>query len=385
MSASAPASVAPARALVGGRSLANLLSTPLILVAGLVAIALFSQYRGDVVFDRVVTVMFINLLLTVALQIFMGNSGFGSFGQYAFVTIGAYSSIWFSLSPQQKVLALPDMPKDWWLYTQQTPFLVAVLIAAAIAAVGGGLIGVALVRLRGASFTIATFALLIVVNRVALQWEELTRGARTVLGIPKYTDLPVALFWASFVIVLAFAFKISTIGLKLRATREDEAAAASIGINAAWVRWVAWTLCALLSGLGGALWAHFIQQFSPHNFYLRETFLIVAMLVIGGAGSVSGAVIGAVLVALGQEQLRQVENWINVERTSGSGIAGLIPFEVRGFADIVLAIAIILILVWRPAGITGGREITFASFRRLWPGKRTTPAGDADIVLGETS
>jgi branched-chain amino acid transport system permease protein len=377
MNASAPASIAPPRTRAGSRSLINLLSTPVILVGALVLIALFSQFRGDVVFDRVVTVMLINLLLTVALQIFMGNSGFGSFGQYAFVTIGAYASIWFSLSPKQKSLALPDMPKDWWLYAQHQPFVVAILIAAAIAAAGGGLIGVALVRLRGASFTIATFAMLIVVNRVALQWEALTRGARTVLGIPKYTDLPVALFWASLVVVLAFAFKESTIGLKLRATREDEAAAASIGVNAAWVRWVAWTICAGLSGLGGALWAHFIQQFSPNNFYLHETFLIVAMLVIGGAGSVSGAVLGAVLVALGQEQLRQVENWIN-------GSVGL-PFEVRGFADIVLAIAIILVLIWRPSGITGGREITLKTFRRLWLGMRSAPAGDADVVLGETS
>ena len=377
MTASAPASIAPPRTRGGNRSLVNLLSTPVILVGALVLIALFSQFRGDVVFDRVVTVMLINLLLTVALQIFMGNSGFGSFGQYAFVTIGAYASIWFSLSPKQKSLALPDMPKDWWLYAQHQPFVVAILIAAVIAAAGGGLIGVALVRLRGASFTIATFAMLIVVNRVALQWEALTRGARTVLGIPKYTDLPVALFWASLVVVLAFAFKESTIGLKLRATREDEAAAASIGVNAAWVRWVAWTICAGLSGLGGALWAHFIQQFSPNNFYLHETFLIVAMLVIGGAGSVSGAVLGAVLVALGQEQLRQVENWINVS-------VGL-PFEVRGFADIVLAIAIILVLIWRPSGITGGREITLNTFRRLWLGRRSAPAGDADVVLGETS
>jgi branched-chain amino acid transport system permease protein len=367
------------------RSLVNTLSTPVILIVGLAIIALFTQWRADVVFDRVVTVLFINLLLAVGLQIFMGNSGLGSFGQYAFVTIGAYSSIWFSLTPAQKRMALPDMPKTWWLFEQHQPFLIAILIAVAIGGLFGALIGVPLVRLRGASFTIATFALLIVVNRVALQWAELTRGARSVLGIPKYTDLNVALIWAALVIVIAFAFKESTIGLKLRASREDEDAAASIGINAAWGRWVSWTLSAAISALGGALWAHFIQQFSPHNFYLRETFLIVAMLVIGGTGSVSGAAIGAVLVALGQEELRQVENWINVERTANSVVGNLIPFEVRGFADIVLAIAIILVLVWRPSGITQGREITINTFRRLLPGGRRIPKGEADPVLGKTS
>jgi branched-chain amino acid transport system permease protein len=383
MNASVPAPGARARAQTRLAALLNTLSTPVILIAGLVLIALVSQFRGDVVFDRVVTVLFINLLLTVGLQVFMGNSGLGTFGQYAFVTLGAYASIWFSLTPAQKRLALPDMPKTWWLYEQHQPFLIAVLIAVVVTAIFGAVLGIPFVRLRGAQFSIATFALLIVVNRVALQWQELTRGARTVLGIPKYTDLPVALAFAALIIVIAFAFKESTIGLKLRAAREDEDAAASIGINAAWTRWVAWTLSAAISGLGGALWAHFIQQFSPHNFYLHETFLIVAMLVIGGAGSVSGAVVGAVLVGLGQEELRQIENWVNVERTAGSGIFGLIPIEVRGFADIVLAIAIILVLVWRPSGITGGREITLNTFRRLLPGGRRVPKGEAEPVLGD--
>ena len=94
------------------RSLLSKVSTPVILGAIIVLIALIAALRNDVVFERVVTVMFIHLLLTVALQIFMGNSGLGSFGQYAFVLIGAYASLWFSLSPQEKSLALPDMPEE---------------------------------------------------------------------------------------------------------------------------------------------------------------------------------------------------------------------------------------------------------------------------------
>jgi branched-chain amino acid transport system permease protein len=350
-------------------------STPVILVGGLLLIALLTVARNDIVFERVVTVMFIDLLLAVALQIFMGNSGLGSFGQYAFVAIGAYASIWFSLTPMQKRLALPDMPQTWWLFQQHQPFLVSILIGATIAAVVGGLVAIALVRLRGASFTIATFALLIVVNRVALQWQELTRGARTVIGIPKYTGLWTAFVWGAIVVVLAFAFKESPLGLKLRASREDEDAAASVGVNTQLMRWVAWTVSVFFSGLGGALWAHFIQQFSPNNFYLKETFLIVAMLIIGGSGSVSGAVIGAVLVALTQEELRQMENWINAERLAENWLGALIPFDVRGFADIVLALAIILVLIWRPSGITRGREITFGTFRR-WAIRRPRPTPD---------
>lgn len=332
-------------------------STPFILVGIMLAIGLISEMRNDVVFERVVTVMFINLLLAVALQAFQGNSGLGTFGQYAFVAIGAYSSIWFSLTQREKKRALPDMPENWWLYKQHLDFIPAILVAAGITTVVGAIAGIAFVRLRGASFTIATFAFLIVINRVALQWSELTRGARTVLGIPKYTGLWDAFVWASLGVLVAYLFKQSPLGLKLRATREDEDAAESLGVNAAFVRWSAWTFSVFLSAVGGALWAHFIQQFSPHNFYIKETFLIVAMLIIGGSGSVSGAVIGAIAVAMSQEGLRQVENWVNIERSKGTWVETVVPFQLVGFTEIVIAIAIILVLIVRPSGITGGREI----------------------------
>jgi branched-chain amino acid transport system permease protein len=364
-------------------------STPVILVGIILAFAVVADVRNNVVFERVVTVMFINLLLVVALQVFQGNSGLGNFGQYAFVTIGAYSSIWFSLSQQEKKRALPDMPEGWWLYEQHMDFVPAVLTAAGITTVVGAVAGIAFVRLRGASFTIATFAFLIVVNRVALQWSELTRGSRTVLGIPKYTGLWDAMVWASLGVLVAFMFKESALGLKLRASREDEDAAASLGVNAALMRWTAWTACVCLSAIGGALWAHFIQQFSSHNFYIKETFLIVAMLIIGGSGSVSGAVIGAIAVAMSQEGLRQVENWVNIERSKGTWVKDVVPFQLVGFTEIVIAIAIILVLIVRPSGITGGREIALPRFggrRGLGrPDEPATPSSRLEPTINPSS
>jgi branched-chain amino acid transport system permease protein len=351
-------------------------STPVILVGAMVVIALIAQLRGDVIFERVVTVMFINLLLAVALQTFMGNSGLGTFGQYAFVTMGAYVSIWFSLTPRQKRVALPDMPKEWWLYQQHLGFVPSILIGAVVATLVGAAIGAALVRLRGASFTIATFAFLIVVNRVALQWQEVTRGARTVIGIPKYTGLWTACLWAAIAVLVAYVFKESAIGLKLRASREDEDAAASLGVNVPLTRWIAFVVSVFFSGLGGALWAHFIQQFSPHDFYLKETFLVIAMLVIGGAGSVSGAAVGAVAVALTSEWLRQTENWVNIQRSTGTAFGKLIPFQLVGFTEIVVAVAMIVVLTLRPSGLTRGREI-------VWPRGRPRPPANGRSVAGE--
>lgn len=362
-------------------------STPVILALICAVLAVFAAQRNDLVFERVVTVLFVNMLLTLSLQVFTGNSGLGSFGQYAFVTIGAYSSIWFSLTPQQKSLALPDMPEGWLLYQQHTSFYTATLLGGLVATAVGALIGIAFVRLRGAAFTIATFAFLVVVNRVALQTEEFTRGARTVLGIPKHTSLWVAFGFALAGMLIAYLYKESRQGLKLRATREDEAAAASIGINPELTRWIAWTLGVFMAGTAGALWAHFIQQFSPHNFYLRETFLIVAMLVIGGSASVSGAVIGAIAVALTSEELRQFENWANQQRQDESGVGGLIPFQLVGFTEIVLALAMVGVLILRPSGLTGGREFAWPRRRSVPslqpPDETSTKAGSDLVAVGE--
>ena len=338
--------------------------TALILVGSMVLLAVGTEALGSRVFVRVVTVLFINMVLVVGLQIFMGNSGLVSFGHIAMMGIGAYGSIWFSLTPDQKNLSLPDMPEEWFIYQANLPFPLAIIAGGLLAVLVGGLIGIALVRLRGASFTIASFALLLIVHSVSLQTEELTRGSRTVFGIPPYTELWTAVAWAVLAVLAALLFKESAVGLKLRAAREDEEAAASLGVNAAWVRWLGWVLSMFVAGVGGGLWAHFITTFSPSAFYLSQTFLIVSMLIIGGSRSVSGAVIGTAAVALTSEVLRATEGILNTQRTEGTGIGQFLPFQMVGFTEIVLAIAIILILIWRPSGITGGREVGFRIGRR---------------------
>ncbi len=89
-------------------------------------------------------------------------------------------------------------------------------------------------------------------------------------------------------IFAVYLFKESRIGLRLRASRDDRYAAASIGINMVVMRWLAFIASAFIAGVGGGLWAHFITSFSPYSFYLNETFVVLAMLVIGGPYSVSG-------------------------------------------------------------------------------------------------
>jgi len=329
-------------------------STLAILVVPLVLIALGVSLFGGALLERIAIVLFINLALVVGLQVFMGNSGVMSFAHIGFMGIAAYASILFSMTPRMKAIALPNLYPV--LAQVQLPFLPALLVGAAIATLVAAVVGFPLMRLSGAA-PIATFALLAIIHRVLINWDEVTNGARTVFGIERFTTLWVSAAWGIFFVVLAYWFRETSLGLKLRASREDEHAAASIGINIVIVRWVALILSAFVTGVAGALWAHFITAFSPLSFYLTRTFLIVTMLIIGGTGSVSGAVVGTVGITVIFEGLRGIENAINLAD---------LPFRGSGLTEVFLSAAMIVILILRPAGITGGQELR-------WPRKQVQP------------
>ena len=318
-----------------------LLAVPLLLLA------LLADLLGGIVLQRIVTVLFINLALVLGLQMFMGNSGVVSFAHIGFMGIGAYASALFSLSPQAKAITLRDLYPV--LQGVQLPFIPAVLIGGGVAALVAAVVGFPLMRLSGAASVIATFALLVIIHVVLVNWSEVTNGPRTLFGLESYTTLWVTVVWGILILFLSYWFKETSLGLRLRASREDEQAAASIGVNIVTVRWVAFILSAFVAGVAGALWAHFITSFSPLAFYLTYTFLIITMLIIGGAGSVTGAVVGTVLVTAIFEGLRGIENAIN--------LGNLFPFTVSGLTEVCLAVALILILIFRPAGITGGQEL----------------------------
>lgn len=320
------------------------------LVVPLLLIATLVQLMGGVVLQRIVTVMFINLILVLGLQMFSGNSGVLSFGHISFMGIGAYGSILFSMSPQAKGMALRQL-YDVFIGVH-LPFLPSLLIGALIATVIAAVIGFPLMRLSGAASVIATFALLIITHNVFINWEEVTNGARTIFGVDAHTTLWTAVVWALLFIIIAYWFKETTYGLMLRASREDEQAAAAMGINIVLMRWIAFILSAFVTAVAGALWAHFITSFSPVAFYLSQTFLIVAMLIIGGSGSVAGAVVGTVAVTLIFEGMRGIENAVNM--------AQMLPFSLAGLTQLVLSVAMILILIFRPAGIMRGREFNWS-------------------------
>jgi len=318
-----------------------------ILMSLLAALVVATELTEVRLFDRIATNLCINLVLVLGMQAFMGNSGILSFAHIGFMGVGAYTSAALTIPLQMKGMALPD------LY----PVIAAVEVSPYLGIVAGGLVtalvaaavSYPLMRLSDAAAVITFFALLVVLHTIMLHWSQVTNGPRTLFGIPKATDLTLAAGCAALAMIAALAFKESRIGLLLRSTRDDETAAAALGASIPGLRWRAFILSALFAGIGGALWGHFITSFSPKAFYLKETFVILGMLVIGGANTVSGAVVGTFMVTFAFEGLRAVESGFNRAQTFSEQVVGL--------TEITLALAMIGIIALRPGGIFATREI----------------------------
>ena len=322
-------------------------STPVVLIGLLLVFALAVTLTGDKALGRMAAETLVRVVLVVGLWIFVGNSGVVSFGHAGYMAIGAYCSAWLTLKPQMKSLFLPDLPV--WLAQAEWPVFPAAIVSGLLAALIALISGAAILRLSGIAASIATFAFLAIVNTVYSNWEGVTGATSSVVGLSRYVDQWVALAWAAAAIVAANIYANSASGLALRATREDEVAASASGINMYRHRLPSLVLSGFFTGVSGALLGHSIGVLNPDSFYLGITFISLAMLVIGGVGSLSGAVVGVLSLSLVIEALVRLEQGV----TFGSAELAL-P---SGAQEILIGIVMILVLVLRPSGLLAGREL----------------------------
>jgi branched-chain amino acid transport system permease protein len=309
---------------------------------------------GSETFVRTMTLMFVYLVIVVGLYVFSGISGVLSFGHTAFVAVGAYATALATVPPQTKAVLLPDLPS--FLAELELSGPLAMVVAIAAAAVLGLAIAPLMMRLSGMIAMLATFAILLIVNSIVTNWDSVTRGRTTMIGVPVNTTLELALLFAVLSIVAAYAFQESARGLRLQASREDEAAARAVGINVGLERAIAFVLSAGIVGAGGFLFAQFFGAFQADAFYLDITVISVAMLIVGGLKSLTGAVVGTVTITFALEGLRQLED--------GISLAGLHVAAPAGLSGVGLAVLMLAILILRPNGLTNGREVRWPFERR---------------------
>jgi branched-chain amino acid transport system permease protein len=326
--------------------------TPLVLSGVILLTWVVVQGVGGVVLEEDVMRLLLWMMVVLGLQIFSGNSGVMSFGQIAFMGAGAYFAALLTMPPSLKERRFGDMPEFLasWIHPAELGLFEAVLAAAALAAILAMLFGVAIARLSGVAAAIATLAILVIVNTFIVQTPTVTGGSDVMVGVPRETTMGIAALALVVIIFGAYAFKRSRHGLRLQASRENEGAAMSVAVNVRKERYIAFVLSALVCGAGGAFYAHFFTGFAPPDFYFGLTFITIAMLVVGGMNSVTGAVVGTYFLTT---------VYLVARRGEVDGILGLDPPS--GTANLLMAVALLLALILRPSGITGGKEVP-------WPG-----------------
>jgi branched-chain amino acid transport system permease protein len=323
------------------------IQTPIILIVLLAAVACTSFLTTDEGLQVTLTEMFIRVVVVVGLYVFIGNSGIISFGHIGFMCIGAYAAGWATAEPTFKQIMLQGLPE--FLKEGQYPFLAAVGGAMLLPAAVALIFGMAIMRLAGTAASIATFAFLIIVNSVYSNWDSVTAGVSSLIGIPTVVGPWIAYAFAAGAVLVAWLFQISRFGLMLRASRDDEVAARSSAVKVVRMRLVAFVVSAALVGMGGGLYAQFLGILTVDAFYLSLCFITIAMLVVGGMSSLTGAVLGVVAVTGIVEFLRIFERGIAVGEATFT-----LP---SGGQEIGLGIVMALILIFRPNGLSGGHEV----------------------------
>jgi branched-chain amino acid transport system permease protein len=292
-----------------------------------------------------------NLVMVLALQVFVGNSGVLSFGHGAFAMIGAWVSGMSTASERVKgnALALENLwePLIGWSLNLYLSILFAAVAGGIVAAISGAF----LMRLNGLAAGIATFAVLGLFYNFFFNNTKLGPGSQALPAVPKFSGVYEPLLLAAVAIILVYGLNVSSIGRKLRATREDLMSAPALGISIQKVRWVAFTLSGALAGLSGGMYVHVAGTWQVQDYYLVFTFLTLAMLVIGGSASMWGAIAGTLVVTTVGQILLLWEQ--------GKSIVGLKIDLPNGARSLIIAATLVGMLLWRSSGITKGQEFKF--------------------------
>jgi branched-chain amino acid transport system permease protein len=344
--------------------LARTWSTPVILIVILAVLQLAALAVGSGPFNQTIIEIFIRVVLVVGLFVFIGNSGVISFGHIGFTCLGAYMTAWLTMLPaikKSKLKGLPDI-----ILNNKLAYGWGLIAAVIFAAIAAYFVGKVLMRLSGIAASIATFAVLAVIIQVYSNWDSVTGAQSSVVGIPIVRVVWPYFLCAVVVVIVAYLHQVSRSGLALRAARDEATAASASGVNIPRERLIAFTISGGIMGLGGAMFAHSVGVVTPDTFYLGLTFITLSMLVVGGMNSLSGAVMGVVVLSIIIQLLRWMEKGVDI-----GGASFALPLGVQ---EIAIGVVMIVILMYRPSGLTRNRELVWPSNKLSARGKANAPA-----------
>jgi len=336
----------------------------------LLALCLYAadRWAGDY-YLRILTQVAIFVTLAVSYNLVVGISGQLHLGPNAFITIGAYTAALLTLTPAEKEIIFLMEPLVWPLNQISLSFVWALLAGGLVAALFGFLTGFPVFRVRGDYLAIVTLGFGEVVRVLANNLQGLTNGSLGLKGLMPYTTLWWAWGLAVVTVAAVQALKNSGYGRALAAIRQDETAAKAMGVNTFRHLLLAYVLSAFFFGLGGGLLAHLITTISPNLFTFFLTFNLLIIIVVGGLGSTTGAVLSAFLFTLAGEWLRFVEE--------PQVILGLPIPGIPGMRQVIFSLALLLVIIFFRQGLLGRGEFSWEAIKRgvsrIFPGRQHNP------------
>jgi branched-chain amino acid transport system permease protein len=315
-----------------------------LLTGSLVPAAKISPY-----FLQVLCLAGINIILAVSLNLINGFTGQFSIGHAGFMAIGAYSSAYLTVTFGDRIRAavafLPEGGQNGVL------LLVGLTVGAILAAIAGFFVGMPSLRLRGDYLAIVTLGFGEII-RVFIVNIDAVGGARGLSGIPKLANFFWIYLFAAITILVVSRIVRSSFGRTLIAIREDEIAAEAMGVETTNSKVISFIVSSALAGIAGALFGHYLMYLNPNSFTFIKSIEIIIMIVIGGLGSITGSVLGAVLFIGLTEGLR----------------------EFAQYRMVLFSLLLVVLMIVRPQGILGHREFLTLLPRRWRLGADTPPA-----------
>jgi branched-chain amino acid transport system permease protein len=312
----------------------------LLVLNGLFNGTLLSGYAMPPYLLQVLCLAGINITLAVSLNLINGFTGQFSIGHAGFMAIGAYASAYFTVTFGDALRGalefLPEFARDGAV------LLVALAIGAFLASIAGFIVGVPSLRLRGDYLAIVTLGFGEIIGVVILNIDAVG-GARGYSGIPKIANFFWIYLFAAATILVVHRIVHSSFGRTLVAIREDEIAAESMGVHTTRAKVISFVVSSAMAGIAGGLFAHYLMYINVRSFSFLKSFEIIIMIVIGGLGSITGSVLGAVLYISLTEGLR----------------------EFAQYRMVLFSLLLIILMIVRPQGILGHKEfVTFLTRRR---------------------
>lgn len=265
----------------------------------------------------------INIILAVGLNLIVGFSGQFSLGHAGFMAIGAYAAaIIGSKSPTYGA------------------FFGAMIIGALLSGAVALLVGIPTLRLKGDYLAVATLGVSEIIRIFIINGGSLTNGAAGILGIPNFTTWQMVYFFVVITTIATLNFLRSPIGRSTLSVREDEIAAESVGVNTTKIKIIAFVFGAITASIAGSLQAGFIGSVVPKDYTFINSINVLIIVVFGGLGSITGAIVSAIVL----------------------GILNMLLQDVASVRMIIYALALVLVMIFRPGGLLGTWEFSLSRF-----------------------